>query len=92
MSAESSEGSFQDPSRATGRAGSRSHPKSALRAPKPVDLSTAFESSKSESSSGAAASKIHPHGQLAYVRPDATMTLGEGLEEYYSKPSGVPST
>ncbi len=29
------------------------------------------------------ASKIHPHRDLAYMKPGATMTLREGLEEYY---------
>jgi hypothetical protein len=33
--------------------------------------------------SDAPASKIHPRRELAYMKPDATMTLREGLEEYY---------
>lgn len=34
-------------------------------------------------------SKIHPQRHLAYMRPDATMTLREGLEEYYTTIEGL---
>ncbi|MGE0788680.1 MAG: hypothetical protein AB7S26_23615 [Sandaracinaceae bacterium] len=36
-----------------------------------------------------APSKVHPHRHLAYMRPDATMTLREGLEEYYETIDGL---
>ena len=34
-------------------------------------------------------SKIHPQRHLAYMRPDATMTLREGLAEYYTTIDGL---
>ncbi|MCB9594550.1 MAG: hypothetical protein H6719_17590 [Sandaracinaceae bacterium] len=34
-------------------------------------------------------SKIHPHRHLKYMQPDCTMTLREGLEEYYGTIEGL---
>ena len=34
-------------------------------------------------------SKLHPHHHLEYMRPDCTMTLREGLEEYYATITGL---
>ena len=40
----------------------------------------------------AKASKVHPERHLAYMRPDATMTLREGLDEYYASiPDLIPT-
>lgn len=34
-------------------------------------------------------SKIHPHRHLQYMRPDTTMKLRDGLEEYYGTITGL---
>ncbi len=36
-----------------------------------------------------APAKVHPHRHLAYMSPKATMTLREGLEEYYASIDGL---
>lgn len=37
-----------------------------------------------ESRSASSGSKVHPHRHLKYMDPTSTMTLREGLEEYYT--------